>query len=234
MFDKSKYQSIPYKNVKRSSPHGFLISFVYEFLKKYSISPDRIILSMIKPGNKLLDVGCGDGGFCIKNNNNFNKITGLDISKLRIAKAFKKVANKNKYSFVVSDMDSRIPFRNGTFDVVTVVAAFQYSYNPDYTLSEFNRVLKKGGELYIQVTNLAWIVYRIQLLFGNQIFTSMSHRQTWDGGILHYFTYSSLVELIESHGFVVRRKTCSGLFRNIKLICPSLLASDIIIKAIKK
>lgn len=236
MINKSDFNGIPYLNTKRVSPHGYLISIIYNMFKNYTVLPDDVIISMMKKGTSLLDVGCGDGLFCFKNKDKFDKIFGIDVSEFRIKNAKKnKLTKQNKkFIFRTGDMDSKLPFKSGNFDTVTLIAAFQYCYDPFFTLSEMRRVLKKGGVLYIQVTNMAWIIYRIQLLLGKQLFTSLAHFQTWDGGILHYFTYSSLAGLINSSGFVVKKSTCSGLFRNLKLIYPSLLASDIIIEAIKK
>lgn len=236
MINKSDFHGIPYLNTKRVSPHGYLISKIYNMLKNYTVLPDDVISPMIKNGRNFLDIGCGDGFFCFKNKDKFNKIFGIDVSEFRIknAKQNKLTKHNKKFIFRTGDMDSRLPFKSDYFDTVTLIAAFQYCYDPFFTLREMRRVLKKGGSLYIQVTNMAWFIYRIQLLLGKQLFTSMAHFQTWDGGILHYFTYSSLAKLINSSGFVVKKSTCSGLFRNLKLIYPSLLASDIIIKAIKK
>ncbi len=236
MVNKSDFHGIPYINKKRKSPHGFLVGYIYKIFQKHSVLPDDVVIRDMRKGANLLDMGCGDGDFCFKNDFNFDKIIGIDVSDFRIRNAIKKSLklNHKKYIFQTGDMDSKLPFRSGYFDTIVMIAAFQYCFDPYFTLRELNRVLKKGGVMYIQVTNLAWIVYRIQLLFGKQLFTSLAHFQTWDGGILHYFTFKSLSDLINKCGFKVTYKSCSGLFRNIKLIYPSLLASDIIIKAIKK
>lgn len=232
--NKGEYQTLMYKNRIRKSPHGVVIELIANLFKNFSISPEQVILKYKPSGKRILDLGCGDGALCIKFADLFNEVFGTDISDYRIKLAKKRTNNNKKFTFLAADMDSRLPFRNNFFDVITIIATFQYSYNPYFTLLEIKRVLKNEGSVFIQVTNLAWFVYRLQLLFGKQIFTSLAYKQLWDGGVLHYFTYDSILQMLENEGFEIQKVTCSGIFRKLKLVYPKLLASDILIYAKKK
>lgn len=231
--DKSSYQESMYKKSIRVSPHGKVIAYLSQLFHNSSVSPEDVIEEFRPSGNRMLDIGCGDGQLCFRFEKNFKEIYGIDVSKYRIEKAQNKTSN-SKYFFSVADMDSKLPFKDNYFDVVTIITTFQYCYNPFFTLQEINRVLRKNGMLFIELSNIAWFVYRLQLLFGKQIFTSLAYKQVWDGGVLHYFTYDSLIRIIKDGGFNINKVTCTGIFRKIKLIYPKLLASDIFIYAKKK
>lgn len=233
MSRKSLLHSNQYRRVERQSPHGFIIEKTYNLFRDAVVFPEDVILDFIKPSNSVLDLGCGDGNFCIRLGCLFKNVIGIDVSNFRISKAREKVRFNDKFKFLVADMDKRLPFRGNSFDSVTAITAFQYSYDPYFTLTEIRRVLKPKGHLFIQVPNLAWFVYRFQLFFGKQIFTSLAFRKIWDGGVLHYFTFTSLTSLLKEQGFRVKKASCSGLFRKVKLLWPTLLASDIIIYAQK-
>jgi hypothetical protein len=56
-----------------------------------------------------------------------------------------------------------------------------------------------------------------------------SRASGWDGGHLHYFTRSSLKQLLEKEGFSVMKITSGGVFRKIRNLWGSLLSSDILI-----
>ena len=51
--------------------------------------------------------------------------------------------------------------------------------------------------------------------------------------MIHYFTYQSLKDLLAENGFSVTQAECSGVLPQVRKILPSLLASDIIYKAVK-
>lgn len=232
--NKSKFHNLLYSYRNNGTPHGNLISQIYYWLRKYQETPENIIMRSINSGEKVLDMGCGEGSFVYRLSKKCKFVYGMDIADTRIKKAKKKYRKLRNIEFKIGDFDSRLPYKNDMFDTVISITSFQFCFDPYFTLHEINRILKQGGVLIIQVTNLAWFVYRLRLLFGKQIFTSLAYRKKWDGGVLHYFTYDSLRELLEENGFKCTRKDCSGVLSIVKRIYPPLLASDIIVWAEKK
>ena len=88
----------------------------------------------------------------------------------------------------------------------------------------------------MQVPNIAYLKYRIQLFFGKLPVTSSPFNWKeigWDGGHLHYFTKKTLSKLLEESGFKIVKVSGSGLFAQFRNWYPSLLTGDIIIKAQK-
>ena len=53
----------------------------------------------------------------------------------------------------------KLPYKDNTFDVVFSSFVFEHLVNPQYTLKEMYRVLKKGGRVEVLTNNAGWIFY---------------------------------------------------------------------------
>jgi ubiquinone/menaquinone biosynthesis C-methylase UbiE len=115
---------------------------------KYTAKFGRIILGLCEPsnGDKVLDVGCGNGRF-LNDLSQKAKIVafGIDISpnmieicRQRYGKIIFKVASGEK-----------LQFDDKSFDLLTVGCALHHMENPWNFFSEAHRVLKPGGALII-------------------------------------------------------------------------------------
>lgn len=210
--------------------HGRLLWFLFMKLQRFNSHLEDVVVDLFCGGGKFLDVGCGDGDLCLKAKGKFKGVFGMDIAQNRIQRAQKR---DQAIHFSVADLDEILPFKNEIFDAVTCIAAFQYCFDPYRVIKEFYRVLKKDGTLVIQVTNIAWLPYRIKLLFGGLVTTSLAQNYGWDGGVLHYFTFRTLEDFLRCRGFNIARTTGSGIFSKWRRWWLSLLSGDIIIKATK-
>lgn len=96
-----------------------------------------------KVKGKILDAGCGGGGFAkaIKHYRSDLEVYGIDISKKAIAHAKKDSLGVN---FEVGDLYS-LPFEDGFFEAVVIEDVLEHLERPHEALDEINRVLKKGG-----------------------------------------------------------------------------------------
>ena len=95
---------------------------------------------------RILDVGCGTGalaealleaipGCCM---------TGIDLSSAMVARARVRLAGRAE----VREGDAeRLPFHDGTFDLVVCNDSFHHYPNPDRALFQMWRVLGQGGSL---------------------------------------------------------------------------------------
>jgi ubiquinone/menaquinone biosynthesis C-methylase UbiE len=139
--------------------------FVFpELLKSKMQLSDRwyqLILNMIKSvgldfskaETKILEVGCGIGGFCIFASERCEDVTGLDIGKTRISMGNKlRKSLGRKVGFVVGDAQF-LPFRDGCFHVT--VCSETLEHIPDYrkTFEELVRVTKRLGYVVVTVPN---------------------------------------------------------------------------------
>jgi len=224
---------------------GWTFLIFFERIKKQDHSPTAIndayyVLKIIDNGDKLLDVGCGNGSLVFKMGDRFKEIHGIDISDFRVKEADQisklKHCNLVKYCFSVSNVNEGIKYQDNMFDTIICVATLEHVFDPYQLISEIYRVLRPGGVFIVEVPNIAYIKYRIGLLFGKIPATSSVgnwEEAGWDGGHLHYFNKSRLSGLLEYSGFNLLKITGAGLFGRVRNFYPSLLTGDLCIKCIK-
>jgi ubiquinone/menaquinone biosynthesis C-methylase UbiE len=139
-----------------------------------------------RPGARILDCGCGTGSN-LEMLKPYGHAAGFDLT--RIGTEFAKSHGHKVAQASISD----IPFRSGTFDLVTSFDVFQVL--PDAVeqsaIVEMSRVLKPGGWLLLHVAAL-------EMLHGKHSVLSEEQRR---------YTRSSLRKLVEGAGFRIERLT---------------------------
>ena len=128
-----------------------------------------------------------------------------------------------------ADLNQALPYRNEEFDAVTAIAVIEHIFDPYFTITEIHRVLRPGGQLIMEVPNLAWLPRRLDVLFGRVPITG--DEEGWDGGHLHYFTFRAVRDLLSSHGFRVEYMGSTGIFPTVRNAWPTLLGGNILASA---
>ncbi|MCC2095771.1 MAG: class I SAM-dependent methyltransferase [Hyphomicrobiales bacterium] len=104
---------------------------------------------LLPKGNRLLDVGCGEGKFTRSMTSMYDKVTGIDVKQTSIDKALAANAEEGKnVEFQVADAEA-MPFADASFDTVVISNSLHHFPDPRKGLAEAARVLKPGGHLYI-------------------------------------------------------------------------------------
>lgn len=210
-------------------------------LKKWDVDRYDIVYNLADGGENILDIGCGSGGMLFRLIDKYNNFYGVDISSSRILEG-RRIAEskyrefKKKFVFVEADIDRNLDFESNYFDTIICLAVLEHVYDIYALVKEMYRILKPGGYVIIEVPNIAYLKYRIKLLFGILPVTSSEYNWEfigWDGGHIHYFTLKKLCELFEAVGFKVIEKTGSGFLASLRNWWPSLLTGDIVIKITK-
>jgi SAM-dependent methyltransferase len=101
----------------------------------------------IGEGKRLLDVGCGPGGAALLAAERGAQVAGLDASPDSVKLARGRAPQGD---FRIGDME-RLPWSDGSFDIVTGFNSFQFAGNPVAALSQAFRVLAPGGKMGIAI-----------------------------------------------------------------------------------
>ncbi|MDX8410250.1 MAG: methyltransferase domain-containing protein [Mariprofundaceae bacterium] len=102
----------------------------------------------LKPGERLLDVGCGTGALLWAVSAAFPDIeaAGVDPSLEMLRLARRKLPHRMPLE---AGWAESLPFRDNSFDVVVSCSAFHYCRHPHAALAEAGRVLNPGGRIVI-------------------------------------------------------------------------------------
>ena len=118
---------------------------LHKCIKKFALKE----LNLTK-NKKLLDLCCGTGDIIeILSKQNLNlEITGADFSEKMLNIAKQKFADDNIH-FINADA-TKLPFKNNSFDIITMFFGLRNIENTDGAINEILRVLKSEGE-YLQL-----------------------------------------------------------------------------------
>lgn len=165
----------------------------------------------VKPSNKVLDAGCGEGFYLVLLDELYGcQVVGLDNDPKILERAKKWVKEKSNIKFAVGDV-TNLPFENESFDKIILSEVLEHVPDDKKALSEVYRVLKKGGVLGITVPNhnypllwdpLNWIGEHLGL-------GHFSPESGFFGGIwaMHLRLYypQEIKKLVEEVGFKVEK-----------------------------
>jgi ubiquinone/menaquinone biosynthesis C-methylase UbiE len=99
----------------------------------------------IKPGMRVLDVGCGAGQLALIAARAGAKVTGCDISTNWLEQARVRAAAEGlEVAFEEGDAEA-LPFEDGSFDAVVSLVGAMFAPRPDLVAAELTRVCRPGG-----------------------------------------------------------------------------------------
>jgi 2-polyprenyl-3-methyl-5-hydroxy-6-metoxy-1,4-benzoquinol methylase len=177
----------------------------------------RFILENLRNGadSSILDIGGGLGTVLIT----LRKLLG-DKPRLSLMDKFEEYTDDNvmgskergfkmmdKYHISYSSKDvwqeQKLPFSDGSFDVVTLFDMIEHlPGSPLNLLRDIRRMLKKNGKIIVSVPNSISLIKRLKLLFGKHPYIPF---ELWisDKYYSHYREYSRMesAELLKKAGF---------------------------------
>ena len=137
----------------------------------------EFLVETLRPraGNRILDVGCGEGIAEIhigRLHLSQLRLTGIDLMIERVMVALHETAAHNQRVGFATAEASALPFRDGVFDSTFCVAVLQHIGDVARTVGEFARVTTKGGRVVaVEPDNSARYLYTSSAV-GQQAFSA--------------------------------------------------------------
>jgi 2-polyprenyl-3-methyl-5-hydroxy-6-metoxy-1,4-benzoquinol methylase len=102
-------------------------------------------------GLRVLNVGCGTGGFSVLAQRAGASICGIDADLDAAGISASKA--KDAGGLVVAAAAERLPFRDGMFDLVHCFSTLEHVDSAEATVAEMLRVARRGGAVYVHTPN---------------------------------------------------------------------------------
>jgi methionine biosynthesis protein MetW len=178
----------------------------------------RIILTLVAPKSRVLDMGCGDGELLYLLNKNLEtRSQGIEIDQEQIMQCVERGIN-----VLLGDLDSGLTdFQDNSFDYVILNNALQELRYPDDVIKDALRV---GKNLIVGFPNFAYYKARLQFFFSGRTPVTPSLPFAWyESPNLHLLTIRDFKDYCKKRGF---RILSEHYIRNQRQIYfrPNLLA----------
>lgn len=155
------------------------------------------ILQHLRPGSKVLELGCADGFFSRLLRDSFDcSVTGVEIDS-KAAEAAEKVCDQ------VFNMDIDTPsallnsMKDMKFDYVVAVEVLEHLKRPEAALRQAARLLSPGGRIFFSVPNVSHASLALELLDGRWDRASSG---LLDRTHLRFFTLKTILTMLQECG----------------------------------
>lgn len=149
-------------------------------------------LAGLTRGDRVLDLGCGDGNYTGPIADTTGRAVGVDSSWSMLKAARRRLAGRSDLGWVGGDGGS-LPFRSEAFDAVIAVTVLCLAAEPRRVLDEAYRVLRPGGRLVVGELGRysLWALWRrLRGLVAETVYREA-----------HFFTPAEIRSMLEASGF---------------------------------
>ncbi|SEO13908.1 methionine biosynthesis protein MetW [Nitrosospira multiformis] len=171
--------------------------------------PDfALIAAWVKPGSKVLDLGCGDGSLIrFLRDSRGSRGYGVEIDDANVLACF-----NNGVNVIQSDLESGLQsFESGSFDYVVLSQTLQAVKNTENIIKEMLRVSKEG---IVSFPNFGYWKNRLQVLSGHMPVSEALPYQWFDTPNIHNCTLGDFEEFCGQHGArILERRVMSGNYQ---------------------
>lgn len=149
-----------------------------------------------QPGERILDLGCGDGQLTLRLAATGATVTGVDASPEMVAAARARGVNADHASAEL------LPYANASFHAVFSNAVLHWVHDHDAMMAEVHRVLRPGGRFVAEMGghgNIAAIRVALAAVLERQGFAGREEN------VNYYPTPEAYTRRLTRHGFTVQR-----------------------------
>lgn len=177
-----RYLSLPEEREKARRLHDYAQSHSFEALVAYyysitdDVAPDlaRVYAGYVhdaearaapilrdlgppRPGDRLLDLGCGGGGLLAAAARAGANPVGLDVALRWLVIAQKRLQTLGLHATLVCAEAEHPPFRGAGFSHVVADDVLEHARDPERLLGQAAAQLAPGGRLWVSASNRFWI-----------------------------------------------------------------------------
>jgi methionine biosynthesis protein MetW len=178
----------------------------------------KIIASIVTPGSKVLDLGCGEGellDYLVKKRDVDGR--GIEINEAAI---YKCVARGLSVSH--EDIDSGLKhYPDQFFDYVIFNQTMQQVHKPRHAII---RALRIGKKVIVGFPNFCHVQARVQLTLHGHVPITPSLPYTWyDTPNLHFLSIRDFIQFCRDERITIEKRVFLSKLRTVRLL-PNLLA----------
>lgn len=198
--------------------------WVHYPIKEAKYSSHYYLWKFAGTGNRVLDIGCGEGFLAARLADRGNRVSGIDVLE-----APKHADRLEKY--VVCDLmrglEPALPaFEGMRFDRILLMDVLEHLPRPEEVLESAKKLLAPGGLILVSVPNVANLTVRLMLMLGQFNYTD---RGILDRTHLRFFTRKTARRMLERRGFEIVREKATVMPVELAL---GLSASNPLMRAI--
>jgi SAM-dependent methyltransferase len=173
-----------------------------------------LLLAEARPGERVLDLGCGAGRFVAALRDAGAQPVGVELAEAALERARRNVSGAD---LRLVEADGSLPLAHGSVDLVWCSEVLEHVPDVGHLLLEARRVLAPGGRLLVTVPYHGRVkAAAIGLLRFEAHFDPLGHH-------VRFFTRRSLARTLDAAGFAAPRITTAG--------GPPLLRESLIARA---
>jgi ubiquinone/menaquinone biosynthesis C-methylase UbiE len=163
----------------------------------------------VKPGERILDAGCGNGVLAARIADKGAAVDAIDIA----SNAQAEVNKRANISFQQMNVE-QLAYADNSFDKVVMVETLEHVLRPELALKEVKRVLKPGGQFVLTYPTINRTV--LKKLGMGKIIPISEHLNEWDLELLEFSLYMAGLTKKDVEGVVMDL----GPLNYLKLLGP--------------
>lgn len=154
----------------------------------------ELLLGLVSAGDRVLDLGCGDGSFAAALAGAGAQVTIADVAEGALARARQAAPGADP---VLLDEDAPLPFEDGAFDLCWCGETLEHVADVSGLASEIRRVVRPGGALLVTTPNQPRLAVALEALRGRALEERFDPRADH----LRFLTARTLGALLHGAGF---------------------------------
>jgi 2-polyprenyl-3-methyl-5-hydroxy-6-metoxy-1,4-benzoquinol methylase len=160
----------------------------------YGLPRLAFLLGHLKAGERVLDLGCGEGWFTHELSAAGFPVVGVDVANEPLRRARERYP---ELDLRLIDVDRRWPLRDASFDAIWAGEVIEHVHHTGGWLSEARRVLRSGGKLLLSTPAHDRLTLLSLSLFPGAFAAHFDPRADH----LRFYTKRSLRELLQDFRF---------------------------------